>query len=164
MVAGARMACATCHSWYSFCKPLKESCMSKKFFTNADLKGVDWAQQERTSLLRSLHSKKMSATGAGVSSSWGTIVMDADRRSVRAYLMGKGDLRSSWWNIYCTFYLMIVPRSTVERAMYSFHKFHHRLTLARLEFLSSFLKTSSDIREEGVLEATRKSFLRELNR
>ena len=138
--------------------------MSKKLFSNADLKEVDWAQKERKNLLRFRHSKKISATNATVSSGWGEIVMDADRRSVRGSLMGTGDLRSSWWNIYCTLYLIIVPRGTLERAMYSFHKFHHRLTLARLEFRFSVLKTSSDIREEGVLEATRKSFLRELNR
>ena len=138
--------------------------MFKKNFTNADIANFDWAQRDRATLLRSLHSRKLPRTPTAASSGWNTDVAGSDPRSVRAYLSGRGDLRTTWWYLFSTIYLSVVQGATLERAMYTFHSFHHALTLARLGFLLSVQKTATDIERRGVVAATCRSVVRELRR
>ena len=137
--------------------------MKKRLMSNADLKQVDWAQCERSAMLRSLHSKRLTSVVGDTSSGWGCNVIDGDRRSVHAYLTGKGDLRATWWNLYSAIYLMVVPSGNLERSMYSFHRFHHAMTLAGLEFWQSVSNTAFDVQQDGVMEAARKTFIRDFN-
>ena len=137
--------------------------MKKRLMSNADLNQVDSAQGERSVILGSLHSKRLTSVVSDTSSGWGGNIINEDRRSVHAYLKGKGDLRATWWNLYSTIYLMVVPRGTLEGAMYSFHRLHHAMTLARLEFWQSVSHTAADVQQDGVLEAARKTFIRNFN-
>lgn len=135
-----------------------------KKFTNEDLSHLDWAQSDRTTLLRSLHTGGVQRAPAAPLSGWGTDVTGNDPRSVQAYLAGKGDLRATWWNLFSAIYAATVPGATVERAMYSFHRFHHALTLSRLSFAHSVSRTAADIEKSGVLSAANSSVARELKR
>jgi hypothetical protein len=130
--------------------------------TNADILQHDWARRDRATLLHSLHAGQSPRTPAAASSGWGTDVAGTDRRSVRAYLSGKGDLRTTWWNLYSSLYLAVVPGSVLADAMYSFHRAHHSLTLARMSFAHAVARTAADIEHKGVLTAAKSSFAREL--
>ena len=131
-------------------------------FTNADISCFDWAQHDRATLLRSLHAGPAPRAPAAASSGWATDVTGNDPRSVRAYLAGKGDLRTTWWNLFSAIYAATVPGATAERAMYSFHRFHHALTLSRLGFAHSVSQTAADTEKNGVLSAAHSSVAREL--
>jgi hypothetical protein len=135
-----------------------------KKLTNEDLSQLDWAQGNRAALLRALHAGSSPRAPTAAPSGWGTDVTGNDPRSVRAYLAGKGDLRSIWWNLFSAVYVSTVPGATVERAMHAFHRFHHALTLSRLGFAHSVSRTAADIEKNGVLSATHSSVERELNR
>jgi hypothetical protein len=134
--------------------------------SNADIiqHDWDWAQRDRAALLRSLHAGPAPRVPAAASSGWGTDVAGSDPRSVHAYLAGKGDLRTTWWNCFSTVYMAVVPAATLERAMFAFHRFHHSLTLARLGFAHSVAQTAADIEQNGVLAATHNSVVREMTR
>lgn len=132
--------------------------------TNADITQHDWAQRDRATLLRSLHAGREPRVPAAASSGWGTDVTGNDPRSVRAYLAGKGDLRTTWWNLYSAVYMAVVPGATLERAMYSFHVLHHSLTLSRLGFAHSVAQTAADIEQKGLLAAAHNSVVREMER
>lgn len=138
--------------------------MFNKKSTNADIAQFDWAQRDRASLLRSLHAGRAPQAPAAVSSGWGTDVSGNDPRSVRAYLNGKGDLRATWWNLYSSIYVATVPGATLERAMYSFHRMHHALTLFRLGFAHSVAQTAADIEQKGMVAAAHNSIVREIKR
>lgn len=116
--------------------------------------GTDWAIQERQAMLRGLHCAKVRPVVADTSG-WGTDVAGSDPRSVHASLHGKGDLRASWWNLYSRIYLTVVPCANVERAMYSFHRMHHALTLGWLGYLVSVRTMTRDIQQRGVLAAVK---------
>ena len=138
--------------------------MFNKKSSNADISQYDWAKCDRAAMLRLLHAgRALRVPGTG-SSGFSTDVTGNDPRSVRAFLAGKGDLRSTWWNLYSEVYTAFVPGATLERAMYSFHSLHHKLTLARLEFLRSIVQTAFDIEQNGVLAATHKLVAREMKR
>lgn len=132
--------------------------------TNADITKHDWAQRDRAALLRSLHAGRAPLTPAAASSGCGTNVAHSDPRSVHAYLAGKGDLRTTWWNLYSAVYTVTVPGATLERAMYSFHRIHHRLTLSGLRFVHSLAQTAADIQRKGICDAVRNSIVREMRR
>jgi hypothetical protein len=132
--------------------------------TNADILQHDWARHDRATLLHSLHVGRSPRTPAASSSGWGADVAGTDRRSVHAYLSGKGDLRTTWWSMYCAAYMVVVPGATLERAMFSFHRLHHALTLARLGFAHSVAQTAADIEQRGMLVAARNSAVREMKR
>lgn len=119
---------------------------------NAPVVGADWAARERQAALRTLHRAKVRPAST-VSSGWGTDVAGSDRRSVHAWLRGKGDLRSAWWNFYSRAYLAVVPGASLERAMYSFHKMHHTFTLGWLGYLAGVREMRSDIETNGVMSA-----------
>jgi len=137
--------------------------MFNRTSTNADITKHDWARRDRAALLRSLHAKP-APRAATATSGWGTDVAGKDPRSVHAYLNGKGDLRATWWNLYSAFYTALVPGATLERAMYSFHRLHHALTLSRLRFAHAVATTAADIEQNGVMSAAQRSVEREMNR
>lgn len=132
--------------------------------TNADITKHDWAQRDRATLLRSLHAGRTSRKPAAASSGLGNDVTGNDPRSVRAYLAGKGDMRTGWWNLYSAVYMAVVPGATLERAMYSFHRRHHTLTLAMLGFAHAVARTATDIEQKGILAAAYNSVVREMKR
>jgi hypothetical protein len=98
--------------------------------TNADILQHGWARRDRATLLHSLHAGRSPRTPDASSSGWGTDVAGTDRSSVRACVCGKEDLRTAWWHLYSSLYLVVVPGSVLADAMYSFHRGHHSLTLA----------------------------------
>jgi hypothetical protein len=122
--------------------------------SNTEIFGMDWAATDRHTALRSMHRARLPPV-TGTSSGWGTDVAARDKRSVRASLKGKGDLRAAWWNVYSRVYLAVVPNADLERAMYSFHRMHHTLTLGWLSYLMSVHQTTVDIKKRGVLSAVR---------
>lgn len=73
--------------------------MSAKYFSNEDIALIDWAKQDRAELLRSLHCKKKYRAPNIVASGWDADGAGGDSRSVHAYIVGKGDLRTLWWNL-----------------------------------------------------------------
>lgn len=92
---------------------------------------------------------------AAVSSGWGTDVAGKDKRSVHAWLNGKGDLRATWWNLYSRVYMAVAPRADLERAMFSFHRVHHAVTLGWLSYVVSVRKTTGNIKQHGLPAAVR---------
>lgn len=130
--------------------------MFNKKSTNADITKHDWAQRDRAVMLRSLHAGRAPSAPKVSSSGWGADVTGNDPRSVRAYLAGKGDLRSAWWNLFSTVYMAIVPDATLTHAMFTFHRFHHALTIGRMTFAASVRATASDLEQEGFVNAVRK--------
>ena len=138
--------------------------MFKNNFTNADIPHLDWAKRDRAALLRSLNSRKLPRPQRAASSGWNTDVAGSDRRSVHAFLSGKGDLRAGWWNLFSAVYLRLVPGATIERAMFAFHSFHHALTLGRLGFVLAVQRTATDIERGGVVAAARSAVVREFRR
>ena len=132
--------------------------------SNADINQHDWAHRDRAALLRSLHAGRAPRAPAAASSDWGADVSGSDPRSVHAYLAGKGDLRTTWWNLFSAVYVAAVPGATLEHAMHSFHRFHHALTFSRLGFALSVSQTAADIEKNGVLAAAHSSVARELKR
>lgn len=137
--------------------------MRVKDFGNTAVYGVDVAGGDRQAALRAMHRVKV-RPAAATSSGWGTDVAGTDKRSVHAWLDGKGDLRATWWNLYSRLYMAVVPEACLERAMYSFHGMHHAVTLARLDFTAAVVQTAADIKRVGTLEAVRSLVLRELKR
>ena len=137
--------------------------MFKTNFTNAQIAQIDWAQADRSDLLRNLH-RRPAPRPVTASSGWGTDVAATDRRSVAAYLAGRGDLRTTWWNLFRAAYMRVMPGATIERAMYAFHRFHHALALTKLEFSWSVAQTATEVEQRGVVAAVRRSVVRELER
>lgn len=128
--------------------------MRIKNSTNCQISGTDFAAGERQAALRTMSRSRLRPAPA-VSSGWGEDVAKEDRRSVHAWLHGKGDLRGAWWNLYSWVYLAVVPGADLERAMYSFHRIHHAVTLGWLSYLVSVRKTSANIRHVGLVGAVR---------
>jgi hypothetical protein len=131
-----------------------EEHMRANQIVDTKIRGTDWAMRERQAMLRGLHRAKVRPVAA-VTSGWGIDVAGCDPRSVHASLHGKGDLRVSWWNLYSRVYLAVVPGANVERAMYSFHRMHHTLTLGWLGYLTSVRTMTRDIQQRGVLAAVK---------
>ena len=125
--------------------------MLPKEFANKSRKVIDWAKSSRADLLCKLHRTKVICPKSNMSSGWGSDVAGSDKRSVHAYLAGKGDLRTVWWNLYSGVYQLAVVGSSLEDAMYSFHRFHHTLTLFRLSYLIEVRTTVEELRRDGVI-------------
>lgn len=128
--------------------------MRIKNFGITAVSGADFAASDRQAALRVMHGSKVRPASA-VSSGWGTDVAGSDKRSVHAWLNGKGDLRAAWWNLYSKVYLALVSGADLERAMYTFHRMHHTVTLGWLSYVLAVDKTTSDIKERGILAAVR---------
>ncbi len=123
--------------------------------SNSEIFAMDWAATERRSMLRTLNSgPRPRGFPAGYSSGWGIDVAGTDKRSVKAMLMGKGDLRSTWWKLFSRSYVALVGGgSALENAMYAFHKAHHAATLFRLHYTMSVRRAAADIKARGVVIA-----------
>lgn len=119
---------------------------------NDPLIGSDWTASDRRAALRVMHRARL-RPAATVSSGWGTDVARSDPRSVHASLHGHGDLRVAWWNLYSRLYMRLVPGADLERAMCSFHKMHHRITLGWLGYLGAVHEMRRDIERHGVVAA-----------
>lgn len=128
--------------------------MRIKNFGNSAVAGVDFASSDRQAALRAMHRVKV-RPAAAVTSGWGTDVARSDKRSVHAWLNGKGDLRAIWWNLYSRVYVALVPGADLERVMYSFHRVHHAVTLGLLSYIASVTKTTGDIKQQGLAAAVR---------
>jgi len=128
--------------------------MRIKNFGITAVSGVDFAASDRQAALRAMHRRKVRPALA-VSSGWGTDVAGTDKRSVHAWLNGKGDLRAAWWNLYSKVYLAVVPGADLERAMFSFHRMHQAVTLGWLSYVLAVDKTTADIKERGMMAAVR---------
>lgn len=126
--------------------------MNIKNFGHSDIMSTDWAERERKAALRSMNGTRL-RKAASASSGWGIDVARSDARSVGASLDGRGDIRVAWWNFYSYAYLALVPSADLERAMHSFHRMHHAVTLAWLSYVVSVQNTTVDIKERGLLEA-----------
>ena len=122
--------------------------------SNTSVSGVDFAAGDRQAALRAMHRVKVRPAST-VSSGWGTDVAGKDKRSVHASLNGKGDLRAAWWNFYSRIYMAVVPGADLERAMYSYHRMHHAVTLGWLSYVVSVGKTTNDIKDKGLVAAVR---------
>lgn len=128
--------------------------MKKTNFGNDEIFAMDWAAADRRSMLRALNSgPRPRAAPVGYSSGCGVDVGGADKRSVKAMLMGKGDLRSTWWRIFSRTYVALVRGATVEHAMYAFHKMHQTVTMFRLTYAQSVRCTAGEIESRGLLVA-----------
>lgn len=125
--------------------------MLPKEFGNKSIKKIDWAKISRADLSRELQREKVEFPKSSMSSGSGSDVAGSDKRSVHAYLAGKGDLRTVWWNLYSSVYQLVVVGSNLEDAMYSFHRFHHTLTLFKLNYLIEVKTTTEDLKRHGVI-------------
>lgn len=126
--------------------------MQIKDFRDSDIANMDWAERERKAALRSMNRIRVRKASTA-SSDWGIDVARRDARSVGAWLDGRGDLRTAWWNLYCRVYTAVMPDADLERAMHSFHKFHHALTLGWLSYVVSVEQAAMQIRQKGVFAA-----------
>lgn len=128
--------------------------MRIKNFGNTTVAGVDFALSDRQAALQAIHRVKV-RPAAEVTSGWGTDVAGSDKRSVHAWLNGKGDLRAAWWGLYSRVYMALKPGADLERVMYSFHHVHHAVTLGWLSYVVSVSKTTGDIKQYGLVAAIR---------
>lgn len=128
--------------------------MKKTNFGNSEIFAMDWAAADRHAMLRSLNSgRRPRGAPVGYSSGCGVDVAGTDKRSVKAMLMGKGDLRSTWWKMFSRVYVALVRGATVEDAMFAFHKMHHAVTLFHMTYAQSVRLTAGDIKTRGLLAA-----------
>ena len=78
-----------------------------------------------------------------------------DRRSVKAYLNGKGDGRVLWWNINRWLHQHFRPKASLEKVMFCFHSRHQKLTLLNLEYRADVQEVAKAIQSEGVVAGIR---------
>ena len=78
-----------------------------------------------------------------------------DRRSVKAYLNGKGDGRILWWNINRWLHQHFSPKASLEKIMFCFHSRHQTLTLLNLEYRADVQEVAKKIQSEGVVAGIR---------
>ena len=78
-----------------------------------------------------------------------------DRRSVKAYLNGKGDGRVLWWHINRLIHQHSRPKTSLEKIMFCFHSRHQRLTLFNLEYRAYLQEVAKAIESEGVVAGIR---------
>ena len=78
-----------------------------------------------------------------------------DRRSVKAYLNGKGDGRVLWWNINRWLHQHFRPKASLEKIMFCFHSRHQTLTLLNLEYRADVQEVAKAIQSEGVVAGIR---------
>lgn len=128
-------------------------------FTNDEIYSRDWAASDRHRFLRSCRfrapcvARRKSPPSSSASAVCGTDVSGGDRRSVKRYLRGRGDLRTAWWIVFSAVYRTAMSARGLEHAMFTFHSFHHRLTLTAAEFVRARKSVERDIESGGVLAA-----------
>lgn len=121
-----------------------------------NLLSKDWASNDRRRFLRSIGCPKRAKDGyiAGIKARevWMADVSGDDPRSVKSYLAGRGDWRVSWWNFNQQLHRALCPSSTLEEAMYQFHRRHGAVTLWRLELARDFGEIVDAVRNRGIAE------------
>ena len=130
--------------------------MNDEHITNATIFTIDWAKHDRAAFLRSIpYSSKDSAGGCSLSRRandvWSTDVSATDKRSVKAYLAGRGDYRALWWHLNLALHRLLQPQVALEQVMYAFHKRHHFMTIASLSLVRDNHDFFQAIRQHGVL-------------
>ena len=78
-----------------------------------------------------------------------------DRRSVKAYLNGKGDGRVLWWSINRFIHQHFRPKASLEKIMVCFHSRHQTLALFNLEYRAYVQEVAKAIQSEGVVAGIR---------
>lgn len=122
--------------------------------TNDEIFTRDWAADDRQRFLRANRAQPQQKKPRTASHLiCGTDVSGSDRRSVKAYLSGRGDFRTAWWLMFARVYSLALPHRGLEHAMYTFHSVHHRVTLAVAEFVRLRRGVERDIQSGGVLAA-----------
>lgn len=128
-----------------------------KLFNQAqgNLIGSDCSANDRAKFLRSIPKPKKQrdrvvAPGVMASKVWNEDVSGSDRRSVKAQLAGRGDLRPLWWKLNVFFHKLFNRSAPMEEVMYSFHKRHHQVTLARIEAGMDHREITNAIVNDGV--------------
>jgi hypothetical protein len=121
-------------------------------FGNTEIFGMDWAMTDRQTALQAMHHPKLRPATVA-SSGWGTDVTGEDKRSVRASLNRKCDMRTAWWKLYSRAYVAVVFGADLEQTMYAFHRMHHTFTLGWLSYVLSVRHTTADIKRRGLLAA-----------
>ena len=112
--------------------------MRTEHITNQTIWGTDFAAAERRTAIQRVPRMKMRrdcnlAQGVRARGVIGTDVSSMDARSVKAYLAGRGDLRSWWWNVFSSV-IGFVKQQSLEHTMADFHRAHHALTCFFLEY------------------------------
>ena len=112
--------------------------MRTEQITNQTIWGTDFAAAERRAAIARIPRMKVRkerelAPGVRASGLIGSDVSAMDPRSVKAYLAGRGDLRSWWWNV-CSAVLGFAKKQSLEQSMYDFHRAHHAMTFFILEY------------------------------
>lgn len=105
--------------------------MRTNSITNDTIWSTDFAGDQRRAALRTIPAMKRQkdhnlAPGLSARGVWGRDVSAMDKRSVKASLAGRGDLRVFWWNV-CSAILRKIHKGSMEHAMYDFHRAHHAL-------------------------------------
>lgn len=129
--------------------------MNVNTITNKNLKTIDWAAADRQAFLKSIPKMQRQkdreiAPGLSTRGVWMTDVSAMDCRSIKAQLAGRGDYRAFWWNISRFVQKVMNPSSTLEGAMYAFHKRHHSMTLAKMSFIKEISDVAAVIRKSGL--------------
>ena len=129
--------------------------MKREAITNDNVFTYDWAYADRQRMLRAMPKFKPSrrqllAPGLQAHGVWMTDVSAMDRRSVKAQLAGRGDFRTSWYNLCNAALYWLRPKSTLEQRMFWFHRFHQSLTLHRLIILHDYRHMGDTIVREGI--------------
>lgn len=130
--------------------------MNDEHITNTTIFTIDWAMHDRAACLRSIpYSSEDCAgryeSGRRTNDIWSTDVSATDKRSVKAYLAGRGDYRTQWWHFNLALHRLLQPQASLEQAMYAFHKRHHFLTIASLSLIRDYHDVFQAIRKHGVL-------------
>lgn len=134
--------------------------MDIKDINNQSIFSIDWAAKDRAKMLRSIPAPKpikhrFLAPGLSTKGLCGQDVSVLDRRSVKAQLSDRGDLRASWWTLYSAVYRWLRPRSTLEERMYCFHKRHQGITLRLFQIKFDYWMIVRAIRASGAVEGLR---------
>jgi len=128
--------------------------------TNETLMTTDFASAEKAKFLQSTRRNKRTkavfiAPGLPAHGVWMTDVSAMDRRSVKAQLAGRGDLRVAWWKLNCLLHRWFKPQASLEQMMYAFQSRHHAMTLARLELMLDYESINRAVRHGGAIAGIR---------
>src|SRR5471030_50078 len=111
--------------------------MRNKQITNENVWSTDFAATERRTALAKIQREfkpktaRQRAQGLGYGV-WMTDISGNDKRSVKASLAGRGDMRAAWWN-FSSYVLQKVNNYSLEHAMCDFHRGHHGVHFFVLE-------------------------------
>jgi len=103
--------------------------MRNKQITNENVWSTDFAATERRTALAKIQREfkpktaRQRAQGLGYGV-WMTDISSNDKRSVKAFLAGRSDMRAAWWN-FSSYVLQKVNNYSLEHAMCEFHRGHH---------------------------------------